>query len=146
MPTTEMPVVSPHPLADMCSTWSPSPRAGFGSFPSPPSSPALAWSASSNSALANFEQLLRSHEIPFGQAERAEVDGSSEVRYARDWSYSCSRYCGPGYLMIGDAACFVDPILSGGIDFASRGGANAAMAALQSLADPSSEQQACRGL
>ena len=43
--------------------------------------------------------------------------------------------------MIGDAACFVDPILSGGIDFAIRGGANAAMAALQSLADPSSEQQ-----
>lgn len=89
----------------------------------------------------HFEALLQRHEIPLDRAERAELDGSAEIRYARDWSYSCSRFCGPGYILIGDAACFVDPILSGGIDFAIRGGANAAMAVLQSLADPSTEQQ-----
>jgi halogenation protein CepH len=42
---------------------------------------------------------------------------------------------GPGYLLVGDAACFVDPILSGGVDFAIRGACNASLAILSSLRD-----------
>ena len=33
--------------------------------------------------------------------------------------------------MVGDAACFTDPVLSGGVDFAIRGGCNAALAILR---------------
>ena len=39
-------------------------------------------------------------------------------------------------MMIGDAACFTDPILSGGVDFAIRGACNAAVAILGATADP----------
>lgn len=51
--------------------------------------------------------------------------------FVRDWSFQNRRTSGPGWSMIGDAACFVDPILSGGVDFAIRGALNAALGVLQ---------------
>jgi flavin-dependent dehydrogenase len=39
-----------------------------------------------------------------------------------DWSYSHARPCGPGYYLCGDAAAFVDPILSSGILLAHHSG------------------------
>jgi len=60
-----------------------------------------------------------------------EVDGRRGTRHARDWSFHCKHFVGPNFLLAGDAACFVDPILSGGVDFAVRSGANAALAILE---------------
>lgn len=62
-----------------------------------------------------------------------EVDG---VRVQRDWSYRSSRFCGPGYLLAGDAACFVDPILSTGVNLAMNAGYLAALATNSALAEP----------
>lgn len=36
----------------------------------------------------------------------------------QDFSYISDRFCGPGYFLVGDAACFVDPLLSTGIHLA----------------------------
>lgn len=36
-----------------------------------------------------------------------------------DWSWGCSKVCGEGWFLLGDAAAFVDPILSSGLLIAS---------------------------
>lgn len=42
----------------------------------------------------------------------------TEASAERDYSYFSKRLSGPGYLLIGDAACFLDPLLSTGIHLA----------------------------
>ena len=42
----------------------------------------------------------------------------SPVRTIRDYSYDSSRFHGPGYLLAGDAACFIDPVFSTGVHLA----------------------------
>jgi halogenation protein CepH len=44
------------------------------------------------------------------------------IRLVRDWSYRSGRFCGPGFAMLGDAAAFVDPILSTGVFLALNAG------------------------
>lgn len=39
-----------------------------------------------------------------------------------DFSYTCKPYAGPGYFLIGDAGCFLDPIFSTGVTLAMMGG------------------------
>ena len=40
---------------------------------------------------------------------KSEIDGFCGLRYARDWSYACRQLFGENYLLVGDAAMFVDP-------------------------------------
>ena len=61
---------------------------------------------------------------------------SSEVVTLSDWSFFCRRFHGPGYLLIGDAAGFVDPILSAGVTLALNGALRAARAIRTSRAIP----------
>jgi flavin-dependent dehydrogenase len=42
----------------------------------------------------------------------------SDVRAEQDYSYVADRFCGPGYILVGDAACFLDPLLSTGVHLA----------------------------
>jgi 2-polyprenyl-6-methoxyphenol hydroxylase-like FAD-dependent oxidoreductase len=65
-------------------------------------------------------------------------------RTARDWSYACTRFFGPGWVLVGDAAAFVDPLLSTGVALALRGARVAARAVGEALADPSTEHDALR--
>jgi halogenation protein CepH len=46
----------------------------------------------------------------------------SPVRVIRDYSYSSRRFHGPGYLLAGDAACFIDPVFSTGVHLACLSG------------------------
>ncbi|MGZ3453029.1 MAG: NAD(P)/FAD-dependent oxidoreductase [Polyangiales bacterium] len=55
----------------------------------------------------------------------------------RDWSYHVSRVCGPDYFLVGDAAAFVDPILSSGMLLAANGASLAANALHTLWNDPS---------
>ena len=50
-----------------------------------------------------------------------------------DWSFICKQFHGPGYLLVGDAACFVDPILASGIALALQGVLRATKAIRTSL-------------
>lgn len=52
--------------------------------------------------------------------------GSAENIILSDFSYRCRPYAGPGYFMIGDAACFLDPIFSTGVTLAMMGSSHAA--------------------
>lgn len=44
--------------------------------------------------------------------------GDSSNTVLSDFSYRCRPYAGPGYFMVGDAACFLDPIFSTGVTLA----------------------------
>jgi flavin-dependent dehydrogenase len=44
---------------------------------------------------------------------------SAGFRSARDWSYECDRFYGPGWVLVGDAAAFVDPLFSTGVALAT---------------------------
>jgi len=46
----------------------------------------------------------------------------SPIRVIRDYSYSSTRFGGPGYLLAGDAACFIDPVFSTGVHLACLAG------------------------
>lgn len=43
---------------------------------------------------------------------------NAQLRVETDYSYTASQFAGPGYFMIGDAACFLDPLLSTGVHLA----------------------------
>jgi flavin-dependent dehydrogenase len=47
---------------------------------------------------------------------------SGGFRTARDWSYTCDPFYGPGWALVGDAAAFVDPLLSTGVTLATLAG------------------------
>jgi flavin-dependent dehydrogenase len=55
---------------------------------------------------------------------------------ASDWSYRNERACGPGWLSAGDAAFFVDPVLSSGVMMAHLSGHRAAYTWLTARAEP----------
>jgi len=51
----------------------------------------------------------------------------SEVDTITDWAYTCDRMAGAGFLLAGDAACFLDPLLSTGVSMAMLAGYSAAV-------------------
>lgn len=61
------------------------------------------------------------------------------VTGARDWSYRARRVAGPGILLAGDAACFIDPILSTGVHLAMTAGYWSAACVHSALAEPRHE-------
>jgi len=54
----------------------------------------------------------------------------------RDWSYASDRVVGPGWILCGDAACFIDPLFSTGVHLALSSGLMAAAYVATALADP----------
>jgi len=59
----------------------------------------------------------------------------NEFKTEGDYSYNLDKFCGSGFLMIGDAARFVDPIFSSGVSvamYSARYGAETILAALES--------------
>ena len=55
----------------------------------------------------------------------------------RDWSYISDEVVGDGYILVGDAACFVDPLFSSGVHLALMAGVLAAAYMTTVLKDPS---------
>lgn len=67
------------------------------------------------------------------------LEGATQVagfRTAKDWSYHATQFAGPGYLMTGDAAAFVDPLFSTGVMLAIKGAEAAATTVDRILRDP----------
>lgn len=67
------------------------------------------------------------------------VSGPSIVR---DWSYVSERVVGDGYILVGDAACFVDPLFSSGVHLALMSGVLAAAYVTTALKDPGMKEAA----
>ena len=54
----------------------------------------------------------------------------------KDWSYTSAQFAGDGYILVGDAACFVDPLFSSGVHLALMAGVLAAAHVTTALKDP----------
>lgn len=69
---------------------------------------------------AAYEAVIASSRVVSNQLEHATI--ASDVRVERDYSYHADSFAGPGYFMAGDAACFIDPVLSSGVHLATMSG------------------------
>src|SRR5262245_25243449 len=69
----------------------------------------------------------------------------SPIRIIRDYSYTSTRFSAPGYLLAGDAACFIDPVFSTGVHLACLAGFLGARTVHQVLRDESVEAAALAG-
>ena len=54
----------------------------------------------------------------------------------KDWSYACVDIAGEGYVLLGDAACFIDPLFSSGVHLALMSGVLAAAYVTTALRNP----------
>tara|TARA_Y100000588_G_scaffold90312_3_gene97163 strand:+ start:2277 stop:3914 length:1638 start_codon:yes stop_codon:yes gene_type:complete len=66
----------------------------------------------------------------------------SEPTVLLDWSYTSEKLFGPGFILAGDAACFVDPLFSSGVHLALMSGVLAAAYVTTALNDPSLAEDA----
>ncbi|MFI8825174.1 NAD(P)/FAD-dependent oxidoreductase [Streptomyces sp. NPDC053431] len=66
----------------------------------------------------------------------------TELRVESDYSYAADRFCGPGWFAAGDAACFLDPLLSTGVHLAMHSGMLAAASLCSVLREDVTETEA----
>ncbi|HEY0802356.1 MAG TPA: tryptophan 7-halogenase, partial [Steroidobacteraceae bacterium] len=76
--------------------------------------------------------------------ERAEL--ISEVRVTGNYSYDSARMGGPGWVLVGAAFAFLDPVFSSGVYLAMSGAEQAAAAVDTALRHPSRENRLLRSL
>ncbi len=65
-----------------------------------------------------------------------------EPNVERDWSYTSKQFAGNGYVLVGDAACFVDPLFSSGVHLALGSATLAANYVKSALEQPNTRRQA----
>lgn len=75
------------------------------------------------------------------KAKRVSDGIYAHLRLRKDWSYCNTRFYRPGLLLIGDAACFVDPLFSSGIHLSTYSALLAARSINSTLSSPSGEEQ-----
>ncbi|RII13455.1 putative FAD-dependent oxidoreductase LodB [Streptomyces sp. YIM 130001] len=63
-------------------------------------------------------------------------------RSARDWSYTNERFHGDGWVLVGDAAAFVDPLFSTGVALATLAGSTLSKIVSEILKHPEIEEKA----
>ncbi len=66
----------------------------------------------------------------------------SETSAITDWAYTCEQTAGPGWYLAGDAAAFLDPLLSTGVTMAMLAGYSASVCIHTTLTDPARDQAA----
>jgi flavin-dependent dehydrogenase len=66
----------------------------------------------------------------------------TNLKTEQDYSYIASRLMGPGYFLVGDAACFIDPLLSTGVHLATHSAMLCAASIASTLRGEVTEQQA----
>jgi FAD-dependent halogenase len=75
-------------------------------------------------------------------ARRITTGTYGELRVRKDYSYHQTSYWRPGMLLVGDAACFVDPVFSSGVHLATYSALLAARSINSILADDLDEKTA----
>lgn len=76
-------------------------------------------------------------------ATRVTTGEYGQLRVRKDFSYHQTRFWRPGMVLIGDAACFVDPVFSSGVHLATYSGLLAARSINSVLAGIVDEKTAC---
>jgi FAD-dependent halogenase len=77
-------------------------------------------------------------------AKRVTEGQYGEIRVRKDYSYANTKFWRPGMALIGDAACFVDPVFSSGVHLATYGALLAARSINSVLAQAVDEDTAFR--
>jgi flavin-dependent dehydrogenase len=77
--------------------------------------------------------------MPDAQRRMQHAQIVSDVRVTGNYSYTCERMYGPGWVMVGDAWAFVDPVFSSGVYLAMHSGKQAAALVGEILAQPTRE-------
>ena len=90
-------------------------------------------------------ETLRLNEGVRKRIAQAELIGG-EVRVTGNYSYDSTRMGGPGWVMVGDAFAFLDPVFSSGVYLAMSGAERAAAVVDQALREPKRELSLLRGL
>ena len=72
----------------------------------------------------------------------SEAEIIDEPRVIRDWSYTAQRLVGDGYILVGDAACFIDPLFSSGVHLALSSAVLASAYVTSALRDPEMREPA----
>lgn len=80
------------------------------------------------------------------KARMADAERVAPVHATGNYSYTCSRMCGPGWTMVGDAFAFIDPIFSSGVYLGMNSGECAAGMIDGALRDPSREASLQRAM
>jgi len=88
----------------------------------------------------NEEFLLQTlQRMPDAWRRMQQARRVSEVRVTGNYSYACERMGGPGWIMVGDAWAFVDPVFSSGVYLGMHSGRQAAAMIGTILAEPTRE-------
>jgi flavin-dependent dehydrogenase len=90
-------------------------------------------------------ETLRQNEGVRRRIEHAELIGG-EVRVTGNYSYDSTQMGGAGWVMIGDAFAFLDPVFSSGVYLAMSGAEQAAAVVDQALREPRREARLLRKL
>jgi flavin-dependent dehydrogenase len=88
-------------------------------------------------------ETLRQNEGVRARITHAELIGD-EVRVTGNYSYDSTRMGGPGWVMIGDAFAFLDPVFSSGVYLAMSGAEQAAAMIDTALREPARETRLLR--
>ncbi len=87
-----------------------------------------------------YQSCIDNCELVSGLLKGAEC--VTEIKAEQDYSYMADRLTGPGYYLIGDAACFIDPLLSTGVHLATHSAMLAAASVASSLRGECDEEEA----
>jgi len=85
-----------------------------------------------------LEDTLRLNPALWRRLERARLIGD-EVRVTGNYSYDSKQMGGPGWVMVGDAFAFLDPVFSSGVYLAMSGAEQAADVVTAALREPNRE-------
>jgi flavin-dependent dehydrogenase len=90
-------------------------------------------------------ETLQHNRALWRRLERAELIGN-EVRVTGNYSYDSARMGAPGWVLVGDAFAFLDPVFSSGVYLAMSGAEQAVTVVDTALRDPSREAALLRKL
>src|SRR5262245_22012311 len=90
-------------------------------------------------------ETLQRNPALWQRMQRAELIGG-EVRVTGNYSYDSSCMGGPGWVLVGDAFAFIDPVFSSGVYLAMSGAEQAAQVVDVALREPAAERALLRRL
>ncbi|MEU4657818.1 tryptophan 7-halogenase [Streptomyces sp. NPDC023723] len=93
-------------------------------------------------AMAQFIERAPMIKDYLSDATRVTEGPYGELRVRKDYSYAMQRFWQPGMVLVGDAACFVDPVFSTGVHLATYGGLLAARSINSTLSGNLDEERA----
>jgi flavin-dependent dehydrogenase len=87
-----------------------------------------------------YHEAIRECPVIADLLEPAEL--VTPLRIEQDYSYTSECFAGPGYFLVGDAACFLDPLLSTGVHLATYSAMLASASIASVLRDEVGEEEA----